>query len=154
VNDTDNPFIYFPPPLLFIAALVAGVLVDGNVMTWRHMLHSSQLVGVAIAAAGLILIAAALDLFRRNRTSPEPWRPASKLVATGLYRWTRNPMYLGMSVTSAGVAIFFESLAAAVLLAIVVLVMDRVVIAREEAYLSRKFGADYDSYRGRVRRWL
>lgn len=63
-------------------------------------------------------------------------------------------MYLDMAVTSAGVAFYFESLAAAALLAVVVVVSDRFVIQREEHYLSCRFGADHDAYRARMRRWL
>lgn len=154
MSGTDSPAIYFPPPLLFVTALVAGILVDGNVLRVRHPFHLSQYAGIAVLLVGLALIAATLGLFRRHRTRPEPWQPASTLIAAGLYRWSRNPMYLGMAVAAAGVAVFFEGIVALVFLTIVIVILDRVVIAREEAYLLRRFGDDYEAYRRQVRRWL
>lgn len=151
---SDNPGILLPPPFLFITALAAGVLIDGNVLRWRHVTHLSQWVGVGVALTGLMLIGVTLALFRRHRTRPEPWEPASALIAEGPYRFSRNPMYLGMAVAAVGIAIFFDSIAALALLAGVVLVIDRWVIAREEAYLARRFGDEFEAYRKRVRRWI
>ena len=154
MRELDSPGIPVPPPLLFVTALAAGVLIDGNVLRWRHVMHVSQWAGVAVALTGLVLIGVTLALFRRHRTRPEPWEPASALIEAGPYRISRNPMYLGMAVAAAGIAIFFESIAAFVLLAGVVIVIDRWVIAREEAYLARRFGDEFAAYRKRVRRWL
>lgn len=150
----DNPGILLPPPFLFLVALGGGVLTDGNVWRWRHELHAGQWIGAVVALAGLALIVITLFLFRRFRTRPEPWEAASALIAAGPYRLSRNPMYLGMALTSAGIALFFESIAALLLLAAVVAIVDRWVIAREEAYLARRFGADYAIYKHLVRRWL
>jgi protein-S-isoprenylcysteine O-methyltransferase Ste14 len=154
MKETDNPGIYFPPPLLFVSALVLGILYDGNLLDWRHVTHLVQALGVAVALAGLALILTSLGLFRRFGTRPEPWEASSSLIRSGLYRISRNPMYLGMAVTSAGIAIYFESLAAGILLAVVVVAIDRIVIAREELYLARRFGEDYRAYCATVRRWL
>lgn len=154
MTDRDGPGIFLPPPLMFAAAVAVGVLVDGNVLQWRHVTHSSQFAGIGVAVAGLALIIVSLGLFRRFHTRPEPWQPSTALIRSGIYRFSRNPMYLGMAVLSAGVALYFESIAAFILLAAVILVIDRYVIAREEAYLAETFGADYASYRAKVRRWL
>lgn len=154
MSDTDNPGIYFPPPLLFVSALVLGILFDGNLLDWRHVTHPLQALGVAVGLAGLAIIAVTLGLFRRFETRPEPWEASSTLIRSGVYRWSRNPMYLGMALTSVGIAIYFESLAAGLLLVLVVVAIDRFVIAREERYLERRFGEEYRDYRTRVRRWL
>lgn len=154
MSASDSPGIYFPPPLLFVSALVLGILFDGNLLDWRHVTHPLQALGVAVALVGLALILISLGLFRRFGTRPEPWEASSTLIRSGLYRVSRNPMYLGMAVTSAGVAIYFESVAAGLLLAVAVVAIDRFVIAREERYLERRFGEDYVAYRAKVRRWL
>ena len=154
MSPSDSPNVFVPPPLLFAAAIATGVLIDGNALDWAHAIHPSQLAGIAVAIAGLGLIFVSLGLFRRFRTRPEPWQPSSALITSGIYRLSRNPMYLGMAVASAGIALYFESLAAAFLLAVVVAIIDRLVIQREERYLVRRFGPDYDAYRARVRRWL
>ena len=154
MKDTDSPGVYFPPPLLFVSALVTGILFDGNLLDWRHVVHPVQALGVLVALAGLTIIAVTLGLFRRFETRPEPWEASSALIRSGLYARSRNPMYLGMAVTSAGIAIYFESLTAAVLLGLVVVAIDRLVISCEEQYLERRFGEDYRAYRAQVRRWL
>ena len=150
----DSPDVVVPPPLLFVVALAGGLLIDGNVWTAHHMLHASQWIGVPISLAGLALIATTLALFWRFRTRPEPWQPASTLIEAGPYKVSRNPMYLGMALAAAGIAVFFESIAALILIALVVAVIDRWVVAREEAYLTRRFGKAFADYRRRVRRWL
>ena len=150
----DNPGIVVPPPFLFLTALAGGVLIDGNVWTAHHLLHASQWVGAPIALAGFALIGLTLALFRRFRTRPEPWEPDTALIEAGPYRVSRNPMYLGMALATAGIALFLESIAAILLIALVVVVIDRFVIAREEAYLQRRFGTEYDAYRRKARRWL
>lgn len=150
----DSPGIIVPPPFLFLVALTGGVLVDGNVWQWQQRMHMSQWGGVAVALGGVALIGLTLALFYRHRTRPEPWEPATTLIETGPYRVSRNPMYAGMALASAGIAMFFESVVGLVLLAGVVAVIDRWVIAREEAYLARRFGDAFQAYRAKVRRWL
>lgn len=153
-NGPDSARVFSPPPLLFAAAVAAGALVDGDLPDRGEFLGLLVLAGCAFALAGVTLIAASLGLFRRYRTRPEPWRPASALIQSGIYLHSRNPMYLGMACLSLGCAIFFESIVAVLLVGAVAIFIDRFVIAREEAYLSRRFGSDYDRYKRQVRRWL
>jgi protein-S-isoprenylcysteine O-methyltransferase Ste14 len=108
---------------------------------------------VAIVA-GMALQSVFLRAFRRARTHIEPWKPASALVTTGVYARTRNPAYIGMALIFAGIALAADVPWALVVLPVVLLVIDRYVIAREERYLARHFGAEYDAYRSRVRRWV
>lgn len=146
----DSPRVIVPPPLIF-AALLGGGLVVGRDLASNVLV---QFAAVEAIAAGLVLIAAALGLFRKAHTRAEPWQASTALFVTGVYRFTRNPMYLGMSVVCLGVAFLFSSLAAALSTLVAVLIIDRAVISREEAYLSRRFAQDYPAYRSRVRRWL
>ena len=80
--------------------------------------------------------------------------PSTVLATDGLYRFSRNPIYLGFAITYAGLAVAMDSVLVLLLLIPCLIVVDRFVIRREERYLSAKFGADYDAYRARVRRWL
>lgn len=146
----DNPRVLVPPPLMFAALVGAGLLIDGGPRAGSVSIAAAALLG----AVGLGLIVTALGLFFRRRTRPEPWRPATVLVANGPYRHTRNPMYLGLTLIGLALALAFTSVAAALLTLLAALVVDRTVIAREEAYLERRFGAAYREYRERVRRWL
>lgn len=146
----DNPRVIVPPPVMVAALVGIGLLIDGGPRAGALVLLGAALLG----AVGLGLIVTALGLFFRSRTRPEPWRPASVLVARGPYRYTRNPMYLGLTFIGFAIALAFTSVAAAVLTILAALIIDRAVIVREEAYLERRFGADYLRYRERVRRWL
>ena len=146
----DNPRVRVPPPLIFGGLLALGLVIDSD--PFRPAL--AQLAGVGLGIAGLALIAVALGLFAGSKTRPEPWQPANRLVDRGLYRFTRNPMYLGMALLSLGVALTFSSLPGILLALVALVIIDRTVVTREEAYLERRFGQDYIDYTKRVRRWL
>lgn len=150
MTSEDNPRVFVPPPLMLAAFVGLGLLIDGGPMATGLVLAAAMIVGLA----GLGLIASALGLFFRRETRAEPWRAASFLVAGGPYRFTRNPMYLGMTLVGLAAALASSSIAAALMTLLAALIVDRVVIRREEAYLTRRFGKDYQAYRDKVRRWL
>jgi protein-S-isoprenylcysteine O-methyltransferase Ste14 len=105
-----------------------------------------------VLAIGLILWAAAL--FRRAGTNIRPYLPSTALVVSGPYRFTRNPMYLGMAGTLLGVAVFLGSITPfVVIFAFMGLIKERFILL-EEAKLEAAFGSDYVQYKERVRRWL
>ena len=151
---TDTSGIRVPPPLYYVAGFVVGGTLELIVPTsWPPF-------GVRLAAtllaggAWLALDGAAMALFRRAGTSMVPMNPATVLVTSGPYRLTRNPMYLGMAFLYAGIALAAGLIWALLLLPVVILVIDRLVIAREEPYLERKFGEEYREYKRRTRRWI
>lgn len=109
-------------------------------------------VGGALIALALLIEFWALILFRRARTAIIPTRPTSAIVETGPYRYSRNPIYVGMFLTVVGAAFVLDSLWQLAALAVLYLVVRWGVVAREEAYLARKFGAAYLDYAKRVRR--
>jgi protein-S-isoprenylcysteine O-methyltransferase Ste14 len=92
--------------------------------------------------------------FWRAHTSILPFRPSTTLVQGGAYRVTRNPMYLGFALVTVASGLLFDSLWPIVLLPPVLYLVQRLVILPEERYLRRRFGAEYDAYTTRVRRWL
>ena len=146
----DSPRVFLPPPLIFGGLLALGLLMDIDPLRFGP----ASILGIALGVGGVVLIALALGLFRSSETRPEPWQPASSLVKRGIYRFTRNPMYLGMAMLSLGIAMAFTSILGAVLAAVSLIIVDRVVVTREEAYLKRRFGQDYIAYMASVRRWL
>lgn len=149
-SNDDNPRIFVPPPLIFLGLPLLGLTVDRQPFT----LNVQAVAAILLTGSGIVLIGLAIGLFRKSGTRPEPWQPASALVMAGIYRRTRNPMYLGMALISVAIGLAFNSLFALILSAIAILLVDRLVIAREEAYLTRRFRQSYVDYRGRVRRWL
>lgn len=152
----DVAGVIAPPPLIFAGLAGLGLLAD-----WLLPLPALGLppalrwaLGLAGASAGTALILAALRQFRRAGTPPEPWEPTRAFVASGVYRFTRNPMYLGMALLMLAVAAAFDSLGALIGLPLALLVIDRGVIAREEPYMAARFGEEYLSWKRRVRRWI
>ncbi|MDF7775011.1 isoprenylcysteine carboxylmethyltransferase family protein [Sphingomonas sp. AOB5] len=150
--EKDSPGVRFPPPLVFIGTLLIGVALGGPGIPMDR--DWSDLIGWFGIVAGMSIVLTALGLFRRAGTRAEPWRESSAIVTDGVYRWTRNPMYLGMALTYAGIALLCDSLIALALLVPVIFVIQRQVIEREEAYLIARFGEPYRDYMARVRRWF
>lgn len=153
----DAPDLAVLPPVLPLAALALAVLLEW-LLPLGYLPRPLAPVSVAI---GLLLVLGfvatgawgALE-FRRARTNIDPRRPALVLVEAGPYRLTRNPMYLGFLLLFAGIG-FLASLDWSLpLLPLLWLALDRLVVRREEAYLTTKFGAPYEAFRARTRRWL
>ena len=152
--DQDSARIGFPPPLIYLGVLLLGFAWTGFTGRLGPAGTLSNWTGGAFLLLGAVLIIAGTERFRSVGTNPKPWKSSTSLVTTGIYRVTRNPMYLGMAILYAGLAIFFNSFTAFLLLPVAVLLIHTQVIAREERYLLGKFGADYVAYKKQVARWL
>ena len=151
----DSARIFVPPPLLYAGGLLLGLAIDGRLTNAIVPASGAGLwIAAALGLAGLALIAAGLGRCWSAGTPPEPWAPARLLVTTGIYRWTRNAMYLGITILYAGLALLLRSPAAGLMLLPILAIMRFAIIPREEAYLERRFGDDYRAYRRRTRRWL
>lgn len=152
----DRPGIVVPPPLIYLAFVLTGwglshVVVDPGVGAGWDV---RRYIAFVLIVGGLLLDGAAVSGFRRKGTPAEPWKETTALETGGLYRFSRNPIYIGYAIAYVGLAVAMDSLIALSLLIPCMVVIDRFVVLREEHYLSRKFGADYDAYRSKVRRWL
>lgn len=112
--------------------------------------------GALFAILGMGLVQAAGVSFRRARTTVDPTRPdsTSSLVVSGVYRFSRNPIYLGMAIILLGWAAFLMNILSLALVAVFVGYITRFQIVPEERALSARFGAEYASYQAKVRRWL
>ena len=145
--------VHVPPPLLYGVPFIAASFLT----RWRPLpflpLTVARTIGWLLLASGMVGIPALLA-FRRARTSPVPWRPASALVTSGPYRLTRNPMYVGLTMLYLGGTALLNSAWPLAFLPIILLVMDRSVIPAEERHLEGRFGEEYRAYCERVRRWL
>jgi protein-S-isoprenylcysteine O-methyltransferase Ste14 len=151
--DTSNVIIQ--PPIAWGLAIVAGVAA-GRLYPWPFIPASIPHVwiGAVVFAIGLALgIWAIVTMFKAG-TRVETHKPSITIVTHGPYRFSRNPIYSGMFLGQTGLAIGFDNLWLLVMLVPFALVIRYGVIAREEAYLERKFGAVYLGYKSRTRRWL
>ena len=143
-----------PPPVIFVVGLALGLLLDAVLPEADLPDVAAIVVGAALVLAGLLLQARFVQMFKRADTDILPGREASALVTSGVYRFTRNPGYLGMALTVSGVAILADAPWALIVIALTVLVIDRGVIAKEEQYLEERFGEEYRAYCATVRRWI
>ncbi len=152
-----HPGVRFPPPLLFVGGLAVGwLLARSGRVSPLHIAAAGPagVIGGAVLLAGLALMAAGLLTFVRARTAINPNRPASRLVSTGPYRFSRNPIYTGLILAYAGGALLINSWWPIVFLPIVIWLLLRFVVSREETYLAGAFGAEYAAYRARVGRFF
>ena len=147
--------VFAPPPFLFAAALVVGLIVQA-VVPWRILTHRAigVVVGGVFSAVGLALSVTVVRSFHRAGTPVSPRRPTSHLVVAGPYRFSRNPDYLGQALVSAGLALVLNALWVLLAVLPVLLLVRYGVIAREERYLENLFEEDYRRYRQHVRRWF
>ena len=142
------------PPVYFLVALALMRLLDFVVPVIPLVAVPYRYVGLIVMAPALALALWAALLFRRAGTGIVPFSPASALVTAGPYRFTRNPMYLGMAGVLLGAALFLGSLTPFIVIpAFMALIADR-FIQPEEAMLERAFGRAYLDYKAKVRRWL
>jgi protein-S-isoprenylcysteine O-methyltransferase Ste14 len=154
---SDSSGVRIFPPFIYAGAFALGYAVHRFVPV--HLWPDTPPPVARAVAWGLLgvwfgLGGSALFLFRRAGTTPNPTKPTTAIVVRGPYRFTRNPMYVGLVALYLSLAIFVNSLWLVALLPAVIALVQQQVIVREEAYLEAKFGDEYRAYKGRVRRWL
>lgn len=154
-TDASSP-VPWPPIVYGLAALAAAILTFAFPLTLPDGLPvwAARSLGGIIIAAGLALLFGAGGQFQKAATPIPPIRPTTAIVKDGLYGYTRNPMYLGMTLILLGLALATDSVWFLVAALAALIGVTKLAIEREEAYLERKFGADYLRYKARVRRWL
>lgn len=156
-NDTAVARGIARPPLLYLACLLLGLALD-RVLPLPLILPEAALirwtVGGGLILIGVAIVAAGSRNFSRAATPVRSNQPVRALVTTGIHGWSRNPIYIGMFLLYAGIGIAARSPWVLVLALPLVIILRYVVVAREEAYLERRFGDAYRDYKARVRRWL
>ncbi|MCW5748136.1 MAG: isoprenylcysteine carboxylmethyltransferase family protein [Alphaproteobacteria bacterium] len=154
----DTSQVIIRPPVLFLLALAVGLLADRWLMpldlAFGLRWWTRQWIGGAMIVASMAAVVDCVRRFRRAGTQVDPLRPTTAIVESGLYRYSRNPIYLGLATIHLGVAVADDNAWLPIVLVPVLLILRYGVIAREEAYLERRFGAQYTAYKARVRRWL
>lgn len=146
--------VKFPPPLVFLLCLLAGSGMQFQFPLSLGISRPMNFLGLLFVLAAFIILGMCWLAFRRANTAIEPWKPTTSILYSGCYGFSRNPIYLSFCMCLLGIGIFADSLwivlscfpcgGAIYLLA----------IKKEEAYLERTFGAEYQDYKLRVRRWV
>ena len=157
MRESDCADVVIKPPLLFLAALGLGYLLSRYLPIGPGLAKPNALgltVGLIFIALGFALAIRSVQMFRRAGTHVVPGEPATALVMTGPYRFTRNPIYIGFVLVYFGLSIVLTSVWILLLLLPVLVILQRGVVRREEAYLEWRFGEAYHAYAKRVPRWL
>jgi protein-S-isoprenylcysteine O-methyltransferase Ste14 len=154
----DTPGLIMPPPLFLLFAMALAVLLDWatgfallpapSIATWWSW------IGFLVLGIGGMFVLHGAREFSKVGTNVNPFQPALKLVTTGPYSFSRNPIYLGMILVMLGFSIMLSLEWGILLTPILWLAFDQLVVVREEAYLSGKFGEPYREYLTQTRRWL
>jgi protein-S-isoprenylcysteine O-methyltransferase Ste14 len=151
--DKHGPGVRIPPPVLTATVIFTAYLID---FYFPFRLNESTLFipGVALISLACLIALLAVIRFLKFKTHVEPWKPTSTIITTGVYRFSRNPIYLAFAIINVGIGFLLNS--GWILFSVVALIplLQVVVISREERYLETKFGEDYLQYKRRVRRWI
>ncbi|HKV43835.1 MAG TPA: isoprenylcysteine carboxylmethyltransferase family protein [bacterium] len=148
--------VRFPPPLIVVICILVGVVFQYAVTRAPVPVDRaiSAMGGILILMIGLGFIASARILFMRTGQNPAPWTPSSELILKGPYRFTRNPMYLGITLFEIGSGLAVNNLWISLFAAPALVTVHFIAVLPEERYLSKKFGESYKTYRAQVRRYL
>ena len=158
MNEIDKPGVVAHPPLIYLGFLALGFALD---YVWPLSLADGWLpprlrlpFAILLAVGGASLLALGIRRFLHHGTNFRTDKPSTAVISDGVYRYTRNPLYIGLSLIYAGIALALNSVWVLALLVPILAVIRYGVIAREEHYLERKFGEEYLRYKRSVRRWL
>jgi protein-S-isoprenylcysteine O-methyltransferase Ste14 len=153
-SEERGPEVAAFPPLIYLAPLVAGLVLDRLIPLPRLPHRSTRAAGVAVLAGGVALMGWFLRTMRQNDTPVDVRQASRHLVVGGPFKYTRNPAYVAMAATYLGISLITRARWPLVLLPAALVTVQRGVIQREEGYLRTRFGEDYEDYRSRVRRWI
>ncbi len=148
--------VRFPPPVAFLIGILIGValeylVVPAPVPVGRAI---SVIGGLLLVMAGIGFIASARILFKQTGQNPVPWKPSPALISKGPYRFTRNPMYVGVTLVQLGIGLAVNNLWILLFAVPALVAVHFTAVLPEERYLSEKFGESYKAYLTKVRRYL
>ena len=153
----DTAGVIAPPPLIYLGFLILGLALEFLVVRTQGLDMPVTLRWTVVAVfvlAGIAFIAAAALRFRRAGTPAPPWLPTTAFVVQGVYRFTRNPMYLGMTLIYCAIAVAANAPVVFWMLVPLAVTIHYGVVLREERYMAGRFGGPYIDYANRVPRWL
>ena len=153
-SSVDKPGVIAPPPLIYVATFLISLLLHRSRPLPLLPYPLRNILGTSLISMAATIVFFAFREMGRAGTNVNPELPATALVTQGPFQFTRNPLYLSLTLLYTGLAILVNTLWAIFLLPVMIFIMQRGVIEREERYLEGKFGDSYTQYKARVRRWL
>jgi protein-S-isoprenylcysteine O-methyltransferase Ste14 len=153
-NDRHGPNVRVHPPIIYAISILSGIGLNNFwPLSMPFALHG-RLYGSMIIAVTILIAVWSLLHFHKHDTDVRPDKPDSALITSGPYRFTRNPLYIGLSLVQITTAVWLDNLWVLLLVVPSIIVITRYAITREELYLEQLFGQKYIEYKQRVRRWL
>jgi protein-S-isoprenylcysteine O-methyltransferase Ste14 len=148
--------VRFPPPLVWLGGVILGLIIHYFVMPISFPIARTARFALsgALLGLGVGLPLSARGLFKKTGQSVRPWAPTPQLIFDGPYRFTRNPMYVGLTLFEIGLGLLLNSVWVSALALPALGIVHFIAVLPEEKYLSEKFGDSYRNYLGRVRRYL
>ena len=150
----DHANVRIAPPILTLLHIIAAFLLARLIPLPFVVPRIVEYIGFALVVIGFLFGLGAVLAFRRARTTLDPYHPVSSIVTSGIYRFSRNPIYFGFLLMVIGIPLNTGTYWGIILAPIFILLCNKLVIEREETYLEKKFGKTYTSYMSSVRRWL
>jgi len=150
----DNSGVIALPPFIYGAAFLIGLVIHFVFPISFLPQQPALWLGVLLTLVAGLIVASALRALGRSKTTFDNRKPTTAIATDGAFRYSRNPMYVSLTLLYVGIASLINSLWILLLVLPLMVVIQRGVVKREEQYLERKFGAEYVSYKARVRRWL
>ncbi len=150
----DRSRVIAPPPLIYAMTFVPGWLLDRYLGSFSFALAPRMIAAAVFFIPGLLLARGAFRAMRRARTTANPYGESTAIVQEGAFRYTRNPLYVTLALFYIAASLALNAPLAITTLPVALLLVHFGVILREERYLETRFGAEYMSYKAKVRRWI
>lgn len=152
----DNPGVHIPPPLFYITIFLLSILLQCFFPISKSFFENKWIgiIATIVMLIGALFLIPAFLKFLRSKNTMITFKPATSLQTSGIYTITRNPMYTGLLLFYSGVGLLWGNWWTFILIPLVIYVITRFVIIKEEKYLERAFGQEYLNYKAKVRRWL
>ena len=154
--EREGASVRVPPPAVFVGFVILGAVGDRYIGHLPSVIDAPARIAVAVALGlvGALFLVGAIRLFVATGQDPKPWMPSPELIATGIYRISRNPMYVSMALFQASIGVAIGNAWVVLLVPMSMATVHWTAIRHEEQYLGDKFGGAYAQYTRSVRRWL
>ena len=153
-NTHDKASVVAPPPLIYLGALIVGQFLQSSFPLPFLPRSLRTWLGGLLIGAGAVTVTSAMRSMRHAGTNLSLMQPTTAIVTKGPYRFTRNPIYLSLTLIYTGLSVLMGTFWSILLLPVVMLIINRGIIDREERYLEHKFGSQYRNYKEHVPRWF
>ena len=153
-KDKKGAAVKFPPPLIFIIGMIIGYAINYRFPVTLGESEYINLFGKLLITVAITVLGYALYLFFKAKTEIEPWKPTSSIISTGLFAYSRNPIYTAFCITTVGLGLVFNNMWMLISFIPSAVFVYHIAIKKEERYLESKFGNEYINYKQKVRRWI